>query len=82
MFVNPDSGATAPTVSLDSTSAKAAVPAESIRHILFGTPQAVRATIHQLHQRGYAEPNDWSRSISTKKQNEVMAILTKRVRVE
>ena len=83
MFVTPASGATAPTVSLAATSATATtkrpVPADSIRHLLFGTPSAVQATIQQLHQRGYAEPNDWSRPISTGRPGEVMAILTKRV---
>ena len=87
MFVTPASGATAPTVSLAATSATATatattkrpIPADSIRHLLFGTPSAVQATIQQLHQRGYAEPNDWSRPISTGRPGEVMAILTKRV---
>lgn len=65
MFVNTDSGATAPTVSPAQASVKAAVPAESVRHMLFGTPQVVRATIQRLHHCGYAEPNDWSRTIST-----------------
>ena len=82
MFVSTASGATAPTVSPATTSAQTAVPAESIRHMLFGTPPAVKATIQQLHKRGYAEPNDWSRPISTGRKDEVMAILTKRVRVE
>ena len=82
MFVTPASGATAPTVSLAATSATATkrpIPADAIRHLLFGTPSAVQATIQQLHQRGYAEPNDWSRPISTGRPGEVMAILTKRV---
>ena len=50
-----------------------------IRHMLFGTPNTVQSTILQLHQLGYAEPNDWSRLISTGRPGEVMAILTKRV---
>lgn len=56
--------------------------AEPVRHMLFGSPSAVRATIQTLHKLGYAEPNDWSKPISTGKPNEVMAILTKRVRLE
>ena len=52
---------------------------EQVRHLLFGPPGAVQATILQLHQLGYAEPNDWSRPLSTGRPNEVMAILTKRV---
>ena len=56
--------------------------AEPVRHMLFGSLPAVRATMHQLHKLGYAEVNDWSQPISTGRVNEVMAILTKRVRVE
>lgn len=52
---------------------------EHIRHMLFGTLATVQATIRLLHHLGYAEPNDWSRPISTGRANEVMAILTKRV---
>ncbi|KPQ33501.1 MAG: hypothetical protein HLUCCA11_18415 [Phormidesmis priestleyi Ana] len=55
---------------------------ETVRHMLFGSISAVRATIHRLHQLNYAEPNDWSTPISTGRANEVMAILTKRVRVD
>jgi len=56
--------------------------AEPIRHMLFGSLSAVRTTIQILHKRGYADPNDWSQPISTGRPNEVMAILTKRVRRE
>lgn len=52
---------------------------EPIRHMLFGTLSGVQATIRQLHSLGYAEPNDWSRPISTGRANEVMAILTRRI---
>ncbi|MGB7085291.1 MAG: hypothetical protein WBD47_07035 [Phormidesmis sp.] len=55
------------------------IPREQVRHLLFGTPSAVRFTIALLRTLGYAEPNDWSRPISTGRPNEVMAILTKRV---
>ena len=48
--------------------------------MLFGSVQSVRTTIHQLHQLGYAEVNDWSQPTPTGRANEVMAILTKRVR--
>ncbi|MEM8503462.1 MAG: hypothetical protein AAF716_09945 [Cyanobacteria bacterium P01_D01_bin.1] len=54
-------------------------PREYIRHLLFGTPATVQATIRQLHQLGYAEPNDWSRPIPTGNPGEVMATLVKRV---
>ncbi|MGB3672106.1 MAG: hypothetical protein WA783_16535 [Phormidesmis sp.] len=56
--------------------------AEPIRHMLFGSLSAVRTTIQTLYKRGYADPNDWSQPISTGRPNEVMAILTKRVRLE
>ncbi|MGB7249259.1 MAG: hypothetical protein WBC73_09995 [Phormidesmis sp.] len=52
---------------------------EHVRHMIFGTPQSVQATIKLLHKLGYADPNDWSRLVSTKRSGEVMAILTKRV---
>ena len=54
-------------------------PREQVRHLLFGTLVSVRSTIAHLHALGYADPNDWSRPISTGRPNEVMAILTKRV---
>ncbi|MEM7063624.1 MAG: hypothetical protein AAF572_10725 [Cyanobacteria bacterium P01_B01_bin.77] len=52
-----------------------------VRHTLFGTLDAVQNTIKFLHKLNYAEPNDWSRPLPTGCANEVMAILTKRVRV-
>lgn len=54
---------------------------ESGRHMLFGTLSFVRLTIQLLHQLNYAEPNDWSRPLPTGQPNEVMVILTKKVRV-
>ena len=76
MFVSSLSGAMA------STSTAASSPAEPLRHMLFGTPSAVQATIKQLHKLGYAEPNDWSQPLPTGRPDEVMAILTKRVRAD
>ena len=55
---------------------------EMVRHLLFGSLSAVRLTIQELHKKRYAEPNDWSKPISTGRPNEVMAILTKRVAIE
>ena len=55
---------------------------EVVRHTLFGTLTAVRNTITLLHKLNYAEPNDWSKLLPTGRPNEVMAILTKRVRVD
>mgnify|MGYP001107586509 CR=1 FL=1 len=54
-------------------------PREQVRHMLFGTLGTVQTTIAHLHRLGYAEPNDWSRPISTGRPNEVLAVLTKRV---
>ena len=54
----------------------------NIRHLLFGTPAAVQQTVHNLHSRGYAEPNDWSPAISTGRANEVMKVLVKRLPTE
>ena len=90
MFIPSDpsgSGATASTVTSTASSAHSAplpnapIPREQVRHILFGTPVALKRTIQHLHKLGYAEPNDWSRLLSTGRANEVMAILTKRVEV-
>ena len=55
---------------------------ETVRHIIFGSLTAVRLTIQDLHKKHYAEPNDWSKPISTGRPNEVMAILTKRVAIK
>ena len=63
---------------------------ESVRHVLYGSPQAVREVIKNLHRRGYAEPNEWSRPMPTVglpgrspyRPGEVMCILTKTVWIE
>ncbi|MBE9065516.1 hypothetical protein IQ260_02485 [Leptolyngbya cf. ectocarpi LEGE 11479] len=54
---------------------------ETVRHMVFGGLMGVRLIIQDLHQRRYAEPNDWSKPISTGRPNEVMMILTKRVAI-
>ena len=77
-------GASAPTASpaigfAPPTEPPTAEP-NRVRHLLFGNLASVQATIRHLHKLGYAEPNDWSQPISTGRPNEVMAILTKRVR--
>ena len=85
MFIPSTEGAAASTVSVASSVASPAspppIPREQVRHLLFGTPTAVQGSIRLLHKLGYADPNDWSRPISTGRVNEVMAILTKRVEV-
>ena len=85
MFIDLAQGAVASTLSVgtDSVGTKPLPEREyeTVRHMLFGPLTAVRLTIQDLHQRRYAEPNDWSKPISTGRPNEVMAILTKRVTV-
>ncbi|MBE9069560.1 hypothetical protein IQ260_23215 [Leptolyngbya cf. ectocarpi LEGE 11479] len=79
MFQEFDSGAVAPTVQ------SAFLPEhqyEAVRLIALGSLTVVRLTIQELHSKHYAEPNDWSRPLPTGRPNEVMAILTKRVRVD
>jgi len=55
---------------------------EPVRHLLYGSPQAVQIVIKTLHQRGYAEPNEWSRPMPTERPGEVMCILTKTVQIQ
>ncbi|MEM1254389.1 MAG: hypothetical protein AAGI69_18305 [Cyanobacteria bacterium P01_H01_bin.21] len=55
---------------------------ETVNHTLFGSLTAIRNTIALLHKLNYAEPNDWSKPLPTGRPNEMMAILTKRVRVD
>ena len=56
-------------------------PHEVVRHMLFGSPVGIRSTIQQLYQLNYAEPHAWSRPIPTGRPNEVMVILTKKIRM-
>ena len=77
MLIHKTPGAIASTLSLGT----APLPDhqyETIRHMIFGSPTGVRLTIQDLHKKQYAEPNDWSKPISTGRSNEVMVILTKR----
>ncbi|ESA34035.1 hypothetical protein N836_18775 [Leptolyngbya sp. Heron Island J] len=78
MFQDPTQGADAPTYQ------PALLPDyayEHGRHMLFGTLSFVQITIKQLHKLNYAEPNDWSRPLPTGQPNEVMVILTTKVRM-
>ncbi|MBE9066787.1 hypothetical protein IQ260_08990 [Leptolyngbya cf. ectocarpi LEGE 11479] len=54
---------------------------ETVRHMMFGSLSAVQLTIMELHTKHYAEPNDWSKPISTGRPNEVMVILTRNIRM-
>lgn len=87
MFMTPSKGAAASTVSSANSPASqppsrpTEQPPEPVRHMLFGSLRAVRATITHLHKLRYAEVDDWSQPIPTGRPNEVMAILTKKVKV-
>ena len=77
MFQDPTQGAAA------STNLPDRLPEyESGRLMLFGTLGFVQMSIKELHKANYAEPNDWSRLLPTGQPNEVMSILTRRVRVD
>ena len=54
---------------------------ETGRHLLMGSFTFVQTTIKLLHKLNYTEPNDWSRPLPTGRPNEVMAILTKKVKI-
>lgn len=55
---------------------------EPIRHLLFGSPVAVRRSILILHRLGYAEPSAWSRLQQTNTPGQVMSVLTQHLRIE
>lgn len=55
---------------------------EPIRHLLFGSPAAVRRSILILHRLGYAEPNAWSQLQQTNTPGQVMSVLTQHLRIE
>ena len=81
MLLDITQGAVASTLSLN-TAPLPDYQYETVRHMLFGSLTGVRLTIQDLHKKHYAEPNDWSKPISTGRPNEVMAILTKRVAIK
>ncbi|MEM7063884.1 MAG: hypothetical protein AAF572_12050 [Cyanobacteria bacterium P01_B01_bin.77] len=78
MFLDITQGAVASALSTDPLPEH---QYETVRHLVFGSLTRVRLTIQDLHSKHYAEPNDWSKPISTGRPNEVMVILTRRVRV-
>ena len=78
MFQDPTQGADA------LTRQSAPLPESSYetgRHLLLGSLTFVQTTIKLLHKLNYTEPNDWSRPLPTGRPNEVMAILTKKVKI-
>ncbi|NEO47393.1 MAG: hypothetical protein F6K55_26010 [Moorea sp. SIO4A3] len=52
---------------------------EQIKHILIGSPQAVRNTISTLYALGYGQVNDWSTPQPTENPGEVISILIRYV---
>ena len=81
---SPAAPSATPTTASDSQSLPPQTPPpelpnNSVRHMLFGSAEAVQQTVHNLHSRGYADPNDWSPAISTGRCNEVMRLLIRRV---
>ena len=83
MFQPSTQGAVASTVCADST-APSPLPAaryETVRHMVFGSVGAVQYTIKLLYKLNYADPNDWSKPVPTGQPNEVVVVLTKKVRV-
>ncbi|MGB7085543.1 MAG: hypothetical protein WBD47_08315 [Phormidesmis sp.] len=87
MFIPTIEGAAAPTVSPASDPSIPPTPptasaSEPVRHLVFGSLGAVQATIKHLHKLRYAEANHWSQPIPTGRANEMMSILTKKVRVD
>ena len=51
---------------------------EQLRVLLISSPGWVRETIHDLHQRGFANANDWSSLQPGANPGEVVSILTRR----
>lgn len=52
---------------------------QPLKHLLIGSPKAVRGAIHALHVLGYAEVGAWSPFIPTTNEGEVMSILVRQV---
>ncbi|NEQ96993.1 MAG: hypothetical protein F6K30_09745 [Cyanothece sp. SIO2G6] len=86
MFQPANPGASASPVRVANASASPSPRSqpryETVRHMVFGSITAVQNTIKLLYRLNYAEPNDWSKPIPTGQPNEVVAVLTKKVRVQ
>jgi hypothetical protein len=52
---------------------------EPLRVMLIGSADGITATIHNLHQRGFAAVGEWSPLVPVG-QGELMSVLTKRLR--
>ena len=51
---------------------------EQLRVLLISSRSWVRETIHDLHARGFADPNDWSSLLPGANPGEFVSILTRR----
>ncbi|MGG6266284.1 hypothetical protein ACQ4M3_08955 [Leptolyngbya sp. AN03gr2] len=57
---------------------------EQIKHLLVGSPKAVRRTIHLLHTLGYAEAGQWSKpqiAGSLGQTGEVVSVLIRNISI-
>lgn len=87
MLISSIEGAAAPTVSpiisssVEEFTTQQEHSPEIVRHMVIGSRSAVRTTIKHLHKLRYADIGDWSQPIPTEHPNEVMVILTKKVKV-
>lgn len=55
---------------------------EPIRHVLYGSKQAIARTIMILHIKGYAETFEWSKPLPTENHGEYMSILSRQMLLE
>jgi len=55
-----------------------ALEQEQMRILLISSPTWVAETIHDLHARGFADPNAWSSKLPGANPDEVVSILTRR----
>ena len=56
---------------------------QPIKHLLIGSPEVVKSTIHYLHSLGYAEAGDWSPFLpAPNNSEEAMSMLVRKIRVQ
>jgi hypothetical protein len=55
---------------------------EPIKHLLVGSPKAVRATIYTLQVLGYADVRAWSPLVPTANPGEVMTLMSRSISVQ
>lgn len=67
------------TILLDKASSPSR---ETVKHLVIGSPKAVKSTIYSLQVLGYAQVSDWSQLIPTVNPGEVMTILSRNIAVQ